>query len=84
MVFTAELARRYGDQGIMATAVNPGNIETELNRNQNRVTVWLAVSDNNLKQAGSSLRTYSIDFAIPCHLVYWAIYMQLQAQKQRI
>ncbi|KAF8349479.1 hypothetical protein F5887DRAFT_878633 [Amanita rubescens] len=41
MVFTAELARKYGDQGIVATAVNPGNIETELNRNQNPVTVWL-------------------------------------------
>jgi len=25
MVFTAELARRYGTEGIVSTAVNPGN-----------------------------------------------------------
>ncbi|KAF8627488.1 hypothetical protein AX17_006299 [Amanita inopinata Kibby_2008] len=32
-VFAAELARRYGDQGIVSTAVNPGNLRTELGRN---------------------------------------------------
>ncbi|KAJ7220631.1 hypothetical protein GGX14DRAFT_492928 [Mycena pura] len=31
-VFSAELARRYGDQGIISTAVNPGNLRTDLSR----------------------------------------------------
>ncbi|KAJ7472410.1 hypothetical protein B0H11DRAFT_2038909 [Mycena galericulata] len=29
-VFSAELARRYGDHGIISTAVNPGNLRTDL------------------------------------------------------
>lgn len=33
MVFTAELARRYGTEGIVSTAVNPGNINTDIIRN---------------------------------------------------
>ncbi|KAF9024359.1 NAD-binding protein [Hymenopellis radicata] len=31
-VFSNELARRYGDKGIISTAVNPGTISTELQR----------------------------------------------------
>ncbi|KAG8216441.1 hypothetical protein J3R82DRAFT_6547 [Butyriboletus roseoflavus] len=32
IVFVAELTRRYGDQGIVSTSLNPGGIETELQR----------------------------------------------------
>jgi NAD(P)-dependent dehydrogenase (short-subunit alcohol dehydrogenase family) len=32
VVFSAELARRYGTQGIVSTSVNPGNIKTNLQR----------------------------------------------------
>ncbi|KAF5365243.1 hypothetical protein D9758_005483 [Tetrapyrgos nigripes] len=32
LVFAKELARRYGDNGIVSTAVNPGNLKTELSR----------------------------------------------------
>ncbi|KAJ7097646.1 hypothetical protein C8R44DRAFT_368836 [Mycena epipterygia] len=31
-VFSAELARRYGDDGIISTAVNPGNLKSDLSR----------------------------------------------------
>ncbi|TFL05015.1 hypothetical protein BDV98DRAFT_610706 [Pterulicium gracile] len=31
-VFSRELAKRYGDQGIVSTALNPGNLRTELQR----------------------------------------------------
>jgi len=32
VVFATELARRYGDQGIVSTSVNPGNLRSELIR----------------------------------------------------
>ena len=32
VLFARELARRYGDQGIVSTSLNPGNIRTELAR----------------------------------------------------
>ncbi|GLB38375.1 putative NAD-P-binding protein [Lyophyllum shimeji] len=32
VVFANELARRYGDQGIVSTALNPGNIKSDLQR----------------------------------------------------
>ncbi|KAJ6607901.1 NAD(P)-binding protein [Mycena sp. CBHHK59/15] len=32
IVFSAELARRYGDQGLVSTSLNPGNLKTELVR----------------------------------------------------
>ncbi|KAJ7916734.1 hypothetical protein B0H13DRAFT_2231561 [Mycena leptocephala] len=31
-LFSAELARRYGDQGIISVAVNPGNLRTDLSK----------------------------------------------------
>ncbi|KAJ8590565.1 NAD(P)-binding protein [Rhizopogon salebrosus TDB-379] len=34
IVFSAELVRRYGDKGIVSTALNPGGIRTELARHQ--------------------------------------------------
>ncbi|RDB18016.1 hypothetical protein Hypma_000850 [Hypsizygus marmoreus] len=32
IVFNNELAHRYGDKGLVCTAVNPGNLKTDLNR----------------------------------------------------
>ncbi|KAG1844696.1 hypothetical protein F4604DRAFT_1937386 [Suillus subluteus] len=32
ILFATEVARRYGDQGIVSTALNPGGIKTELSR----------------------------------------------------
>lgn len=32
VVFAAELARRFGERGIVSAAVNPGNIRTDLQR----------------------------------------------------
>ncbi|KAJ8517408.1 hypothetical protein ONZ45_g5423 [Pleurotus djamor] len=37
LVFSTELARRYGDQGIVSAGVNPGNIQSELQRTMSRV-----------------------------------------------
>ncbi|KAF5365244.1 hypothetical protein D9758_005482 [Tetrapyrgos nigripes] len=34
ILFANELARRYGDKGIVSTAVNPGNLKTDISRNQ--------------------------------------------------
>ncbi|TFY77653.1 hypothetical protein EWM64_g6359 [Hericium alpestre] len=39
IVMAKELARRYGDQGIVSNAINPGNIKTEITRD----TPWIAV-----------------------------------------
>jgi NAD(P)-dependent dehydrogenase (short-subunit alcohol dehydrogenase family) len=38
VLFAAEVARRYGDQGIVSTALNPGGIKTELGRYFNSFT----------------------------------------------
>lgn len=43
VLFANELARRYGDQGIVSTALNPGNIKTELQRNLGRVEGFFVV-----------------------------------------
>ncbi|KAF7331018.1 NAD-P-binding protein [Mycena venus] len=32
VIFSIELARRYGDQGLVSTSLNPGNLKTELAR----------------------------------------------------
>ncbi|RDB18042.1 hypothetical protein Hypma_000726 [Hypsizygus marmoreus] len=37
LVFASELARRYGDQGIVSMAVNPGNLSSDLQRHMS----WL-------------------------------------------
>ncbi|KAJ6559082.1 hypothetical protein DFH09DRAFT_1247891 [Mycena vulgaris] len=37
VVFSAELARRYGAQGLVAVALNPGNLKTELQRHMSGV-----------------------------------------------
>ncbi|TFY63928.1 hypothetical protein EVG20_g6134 [Dentipellis fragilis] len=42
VVFARELGRRYGDQGIISTAVNPGNIRSELQRHLNPVARFVA------------------------------------------
>jgi len=40
VIYAAELARRYGDQGIVSTSLNPGSIKTELQRHI--TTFWFS------------------------------------------
>ncbi|KAK7043911.1 short-chain alcohol dehydrogenase [Paramarasmius palmivorus] len=44
VVWTREFAKRYGDKNILAFAVNPGNLETDLQRNLNFVMRFLIKS----------------------------------------
>jgi len=37
IVFATELARRYGDQGIVSTSLHPGGLKSELNRHMSRI-----------------------------------------------
>ncbi|KAG5648353.1 hypothetical protein DXG03_004925 [Asterophora parasitica] len=39
VVFSNELARRYADEGIVSTALNPGNLESELGRHVNPIVM---------------------------------------------
>ncbi|OAX37150.1 NAD(P)-binding protein [Rhizopogon vinicolor AM-OR11-026] len=41
IIFSAELARRYGGQGIVSTALNPGSIKTEMSRHSSSFTQML-------------------------------------------
>ncbi|KAI0777908.1 NAD(P)-binding protein [Irpex lacteus] len=41
LVVSNEVAKRYGDQGIVAIAVNPGNISSELQRTLSRIKEFL-------------------------------------------
>ncbi|KJA25648.1 hypothetical protein HYPSUDRAFT_134827 [Hypholoma sublateritium FD-334 SS-4] len=41
ILFSNELARRYGDQGIVSTALNPGNIKSDIQRNLPGWGQWL-------------------------------------------
>ncbi|ETW78254.1 hypothetical protein HETIRDRAFT_411342 [Heterobasidion irregulare TC 32-1] len=41
VVFAKELARRYGDKGIVSTSVNPGNLKTELQRHLDPISRFL-------------------------------------------
>ncbi|KAF8585072.1 NAD(P)-binding protein [Ramaria rubella] len=41
VVFSHELARRYGDQGIVSTALNPGIIRSELQRHYTGAKAWV-------------------------------------------
>ncbi|KAI6146054.1 hypothetical protein BKA82DRAFT_1008570 [Pisolithus tinctorius] len=77
VVFSAELYRRYGDQGIVSTSANPGLIATKLFRNHTGIIRWIAgvvlyqVSDGALTQlyAGTSLETAGLGGQ---HFVPWA------------
>jgi NAD(P)-dependent dehydrogenase (short-subunit alcohol dehydrogenase family) len=42
VVYATELARRYGDDGIVSTSLNPGNIATDLIRYLNPLAKLLA------------------------------------------
>ncbi|EIW52752.1 NAD-P-binding protein [Trametes versicolor FP-101664 SS1] len=42
VVFSNELHRRYGNQGIVSTSLNPGNLKTELQRNGSKITTLLS------------------------------------------
>jgi len=41
VLFSHELARRYGSQGIVSTALNPGNIKTDLQRHASSLQLTL-------------------------------------------
>ncbi|KAK1221971.1 short-chain alcohol dehydrogenase [Marasmius sp. AFHP31] len=41
IVFMKEFSRRYGDKGIVSTAVNPGNIRSELQRHWGGIQTWI-------------------------------------------
>ncbi|KAJ7590327.1 NAD(P)-binding protein [Mycena floridula] len=42
VVFATELARRYGDQGIVSTSLNPGTVYSGLYQNQPGFAQWIA------------------------------------------
>ncbi|KAH7911148.1 hypothetical protein BJ138DRAFT_1151409 [Hygrophoropsis aurantiaca] len=42
IVFSAELARRYGDQGLVSTSLNPGGIKSDLQRHNGFIVHLLA------------------------------------------
>ncbi|KAG6374228.1 hypothetical protein JVT61DRAFT_4887 [Boletus reticuloceps] len=42
IVFALELSRRYGDQGIVSTSLNPGGIKTDLQRHSGGFLQWIA------------------------------------------
>ena len=44
VLFSNELARRYGDQGIISTSLNPGNLSSNLYRHLSPIVVKLLVS----------------------------------------
>ncbi|KAF8871709.1 hypothetical protein CPB85DRAFT_1379041 [Mucidula mucida] len=41
VVYSTELARRYGDDGIVSIGINPGNIKTELQRHMGAARKWM-------------------------------------------
>ncbi|KAK1234546.1 short-chain alcohol dehydrogenase [Marasmius sp. AFHP31] len=41
IVFMKEFSRRYGGKGIVSTAVNPGNIRSELQRHWGGIQTWI-------------------------------------------
>ena len=46
VVFAKELARRYGDQGIVSTSLNPGNLATDLQRHTTGIQKKIVVSNS--------------------------------------
>ncbi len=44
VVFSNELNRRYGDQGIISTSLHPGNLRTEAQRHVSSIEKVLSVS----------------------------------------
>ncbi|KZO97300.1 NAD-P-binding protein [Calocera viscosa TUFC12733] len=43
--YSNELARRYGDQGVVSIAFDPGNIRTDLHKNMPKVGYFILVSE---------------------------------------
>ncbi|KAI0322377.1 NAD-P-binding protein [Amylostereum chailletii] len=41
VLFSNELAKRYGDQGIVSISLHPGIVRTELNRDVNWIAAWI-------------------------------------------
>ncbi|OAX35984.1 NAD(P)-binding protein [Rhizopogon vinicolor AM-OR11-026] len=76
IVFSAELARRYGDQGIVSTALSPGGIRTQIARHHSSFTqaffnlFFRDVSHGALTQlyAGTTVEGVQLNgkYLIPC------------------
>ena len=43
-MFAIELAKRYGDEGVVSTAIHPGMIRSELGHHMSVVVQWSVVS----------------------------------------
>ncbi|KAJ7182579.1 NAD-P-binding protein [Mycena crocata] len=41
VIFSSELARRYGDEGVVAISLHPGGVRSELLRNLNPAIAWI-------------------------------------------
>ncbi|KAJ6576437.1 NAD-P-binding protein [Mycena vulgaris] len=41
VLISSELARRYGDQGVVAISLHPGGVKSELLRNLNPIIAWI-------------------------------------------
>jgi len=41
ILISSELARRYGDQGVIAISLHPGGVKSELLRNVNPIIAWI-------------------------------------------
>ncbi|KAJ7086641.1 NAD-P-binding protein [Mycena epipterygia] len=41
ILISSELARRYGDQGVVAISLHPGGVKSELMRNLNPIIAWI-------------------------------------------
>jgi len=87
ILFARELARRYGDQGIVSTALNPGNINSDLQRHFPSLLIKLArwlmydVSFGAITQiyAGTSPETANINGE---YLIPWARVSPCRADHQ--
>jgi NAD(P)-dependent dehydrogenase (short-subunit alcohol dehydrogenase family) len=66
VVLAAELARRYGDQGIVSIAMNPGNVATPLQREIKGFQRSIAVSIPSLLAISIEHHVFTELDASPC------------------
>ncbi|KAJ6598270.1 NAD(P)-binding protein [Mycena vulgaris] len=78
-VFSAELARRYGDDGIISTSVNPGNLRTNLSRDALGIAYFGTVGSSvSLPSLYLSL-LYAVQKILMIWPVEWGVLGQLWA-----
>ncbi|KAG8915085.1 hypothetical protein FRC02_004681 [Tulasnella sp. 418] len=67
VIFSNELAKLYGDQGIISNAVNPGNLKTELQRHVASCLQTLAVSISQPREITWRLKSEFVEYhVVPC------------------